>query len=85
MYEFVDYNGYFDEDGLHRCHKGHKTVYQLFSGGTEFYCKECDDIGTYPDDQVRIRAQLIKSEEGRKQLRLEIAEEIERRRMMLDG
>lgn len=86
MYEFVEYNGYYDdEDGTHRCPKGHKTVYQLFSGGNEFYCEECDYNGIYPPGEPRIRAHLLRTPEGIEQFRKEMNEELERRRMMLDG
>jgi len=37
-------------DNVHYCPTGHETVYQLFSGGAEFWCHECDYGGLYPKE-----------------------------------
>ena len=41
-------SGYYDESGAHRCDCGELSTYQLFSGGTEFYCGACGNQALYP-------------------------------------
>ena len=47
--EYDDYAGWFSDGGTHYCPSGHKTVYQLFSGGKEWWCGECGYSGIYPE------------------------------------
>jgi len=82
---YLEGNGYYDEDdGFHRCYKGHKTVYQLFSGGREFYCEKCDYVGFYPPGEVRIRAHLLQTPEGVEIFKKEMREELDRRKLLND-
>lgn len=58
---------------------GKKTVYQLFSGGREWYCESCDETGEYPEGETPRRVKLLQSEAGRSALRAEMAQELARR------
>lgn len=74
-------SGYYSEEG-HRCDEGHLTQYQLFSGGREFYCPECDYQAFYPQTDIpMIRAQLLAfGSEGIRQFKKEMKEELEKRK-----
>lgn len=39
--------------------KGTNTTYALFSGGTEYYCEDCDDNFPYEDGEAPRRIQMI--------------------------
>jgi hypothetical protein len=39
--------------------KGTNTTYALFSGGTEYYCEDCDDNFPYEDGEAPRRVQMI--------------------------
>lgn len=45
----------------HRCWAcgGANTTYALFSGGTEYYCEDCDDNFPYEDGTTPRRVQMI--------------------------
>lgn len=74
-------SGYF-KDNVHYCTNGHKSKYQIFSGGREFYCPTCGDNGSYPKiEKPLIRAHLLQfGDEGIKQFRKEMNEELEKRK-----
>lgn len=57
-----------------------ETVYQVFSGGKEWYCPHCGCSGEYPADQTPRRLKLLQSEAGRTALRAEMGQELARRR-----
>lgn len=72
-----------DERGKmsHRCPEcDNPTVYQPFSGGTEWYCETCDTNGAYPAGQTPRRVGMLKTEAGRDALRTEMREELARLR-----
>lgn len=56
-----------------------ETTYAAFSGGREYYCPTCKDNGFYPEDEVTIKANLLRTPEGIERLRDEINAELERR------
>jgi len=56
-----------------------ETVYQVFSGGREWYCESCEDSGYYPAGEVPRRAQMLQSPEGVIALRAEMDQELARR------
>jgi uncharacterized Zn finger protein (UPF0148 family) len=66
----------------HRCPScGAPTVYQAFSGGREFYCPGCGNQGIYPDEApVPPRVAMLRTAEGREQLRRDARAEAARRR-----
>lgn len=69
------------KEGGHRCPDcGHATVYQVFSGGREFFCPACKCQGTYPADAPQPRATLLRTEEGRQQLKAELQRDVRRGR-----
>ena len=73
-----DINGYWKND-IHYCYKGHETVYQLMSGGKEFYCEECDYNGFYPNGGPDSPRKLLA--EGKfDEFRARMLEELERRK-----
>lgn len=57
----------------HLCPEGHETVCQAFSGGREWYCGECDEIGAYDYESMpeseRPRAWLLTQPGGAATLR----------------
>lgn len=70
-------SGYWDKEGKHRCEKNHLTKYQIMSGGQEYYCPICEMQGFYPKtEKPMIRAQLLATEKGRKQLKKELKKEL---------
>lgn len=54
-------------------------MYQVFSGGKEWYCPGCEADGSYEEGQAPRRAKLLQSEEGRTALRAEMDQETARR------
>jgi hypothetical protein len=59
---------------------GDATQYQTFSGGAEYYCATCDDVFPYRADAANLpRAALLRTPEGREQLRELQAAELDRR------
>jgi ribosomal protein L37AE/L43A len=48
------------------------TVYQVFSGGREWFCENCEATGHYPQGQAPRRARMLQTEEGRTALRAEM-------------
>lgn len=56
------------------------TVYQVFSGGKEWYCEPCDMNGEYPEGQTPRRVKMLQSPEGIAALRAEMGQEMARRR-----
>jgi hypothetical protein len=73
-------SGYYDETGAHICDCGEPTVYQMFSGGTELYCKACECQGRYPEGDGGPRARLLAEPDGALRLRRMMYEEIARRK-----
>lgn len=59
---------------------GKETVYQVFSGGKEWYCPHCDMNGEYPEDETPPRLKLLQTPEGRIALRAQMDQELARRR-----
>lgn len=51
------------------------TTYAAFSGGEEYYCPRCDTNGFYPENMENPpRARLLRTEEGRAELRRQMYE-----------
>lgn len=65
-----EYGEFINAGSTHLCPGCHEpTVYQLFSGGREWYCGTCDMDGQYPDGRAPSRAALLTTTEGRAALR----------------
>lgn len=64
------------------------TCYQLFSGGKEYYCMDCEYIGSYPlidnlaPEQIAKlpRAILLQNPDGHVAIRAQMDQELERLR-----
>ena len=76
-------SGYYADDGTHHCDCGAATVYQMFSGGKEFYCGECGNQAYYPDGEGGPRARLLSEPDGAPKLRRMMYEEIARRKSVV--
>ena len=44
---YDDYRGWWN-DSIHYCPNGHKTRYQILSGGEEWWCEVCEVRNYYP-------------------------------------
>lgn len=76
-----NWDGYYDEEGHHIHSCGTKTQYQVFSGGSEYYCPECKTNGIYPKGVGGPRARLLtEGEDGIATLKAQIDQEIARRK-----
>lgn len=72
----VPWDGYYDEDGRHRCSCDELTRYQVFSGGLEFYCEHCEVDGTYPEGDGGPRAWLlVRGPDGIAELRQQLGQD----------
>ena len=76
-------SGYWQDD-IHYCPDGHETVYQLFSGGREWWCNECDYSAFYPEkNRPESPAKMLA--DGRiDEFRKVINEELEKRKKQYD-
>ena len=73
--------GYYDEEGRHHCECGTPTHYQMFSGGEEFYCPNCEIQGLYPEGEGGPRARLLaQGPDGIALLRAQLDQELARRK-----
>jgi hypothetical protein len=52
------------------------TTYQAMSGGREWFCPACETTGDYPADQTPVRAALLRTEDGRAELRRQMREHL---------
>lgn len=50
------------------------VTYAMFSGGREFWCPKCDTNHPYKDGTEPPRVKLLQTEEGREELRKQMAE-----------
>jgi hypothetical protein len=77
-------SGYYDEmTGRHYCDCGAPTVYQMFSGGEEFYCESCGNQARYPEGEGGPRARLLAEPDGAPKLRRMMYDEIARRKKLV--
>lgn len=72
-------SGYYDPDGRHHCPCGAESVYQMFSGGREFYCPDCEMQAFYPEGKGGPRVRLLAEADGAFKLRRMMYDEIGRR------
>lgn len=71
---------------MHYCPADHATVYQMFSGGKEWFCQECYSAGAeiyegpYPAAPIEAgpRARLLSVPGGFEQLKEQMQNEFER-------
>lgn len=57
----------------HHCPEcGAETNYRLLSGGREWYCPGCEADGEYGAQEGPRRVQMLRTEDGRKELREEM-------------
>lgn len=64
------YGEFVNAGSTHVCPQcGTATVYQVFSGGKEWYCEGCGADGSYPEGKAPSRAGLLATAEGRAALK----------------
>lgn len=76
-----DWMGFYGEEGTHFCPCGEPSRYQMFSGGTEWWCESCGAEGTYPEGEGGPRARLLaQGPDGVALLRAQMDQELARRK-----